>query len=245
MRLLKTHSHTSNGLAMEPGTREEKQLKETQTLQQGKSTMSTPCRVPPVWRGGGAEKALEPAAYHRCGGGGQKRLYGKPNTEKGTMARRTLVDMEGNTGANTREKSYQKPPAGHRHGGGLGEDTTNTRDERWRHLQLREEGKSLAKKRKRNKYNTHKKKHMTHRPVHSPVPRYARTGYPGRPPALGSGGRRRGEIEQRRKSDSPAPQIAAFYPNTGPTLSRGFGRTILFFGKNHSETGPRLSEHHE
>ena len=33
MPFLKTHSHTSNGLAMEPGTREEKQLKETQTLQ--------------------------------------------------------------------------------------------------------------------------------------------------------------------------------------------------------------------
>ena len=29
---------------------------------------------------GGAEKALEPAAYRRCGGGGQ--LYGKPTTEK-------------------------------------------------------------------------------------------------------------------------------------------------------------------
>ena len=55
MRLLKTHSHTSNGLAMEPGTREEKQLKETQTLQQGKSH-------PP-----------KPAAYRRCGEGGQKR----------------------------------------------------------------------------------------------------------------------------------------------------------------------------
>ena len=27
MRLLKTHSHTSNGLTLEPGTREEKQLK--------------------------------------------------------------------------------------------------------------------------------------------------------------------------------------------------------------------------
>ena len=27
MRLLKTHSHTSNGLAMEPETREEKQVK--------------------------------------------------------------------------------------------------------------------------------------------------------------------------------------------------------------------------
>ena len=29
MRLLKTHSHTSNRLAIEPGTREEKQLQET------------------------------------------------------------------------------------------------------------------------------------------------------------------------------------------------------------------------
>ena len=81
MRLLKTHSHTSNGLAMEPGTREEKQLNKTQTLHQGKSHPSKTCRVPPVWRGG-AEKALEPAAYRRCGGGGQERLHGKPTIEK-------------------------------------------------------------------------------------------------------------------------------------------------------------------
>ena len=54
------------------------------------------CRMPPVWRGG------------------QERLYGKPTTEKGTMARQALVDMEGNTGANTREKSCEKPRAGHR-----------------------------------------------------------------------------------------------------------------------------------
>ena len=81
MRLLKTHSHTSNLLAMEPGTREEKQLKGTQTLQQGESHPSKPCRVPPVWRGG-AEKALEPTACRRCGGGGQERLYGKLTTEK-------------------------------------------------------------------------------------------------------------------------------------------------------------------
>ena len=71
MRLLKTQSNTSNGLAMEPETREEKQLKETQIVQQGKSHPSKTCRVPPVWRGG-AEKALEPAAYRRCGGGGRK-----------------------------------------------------------------------------------------------------------------------------------------------------------------------------
>ena len=81
MRLLKTHSHTSNRLAMEPGTREEKQLKETQNLQQGKSHPSKTCRVPPLWRGG-AEKALEPAACRRCGGRGQERLYGKPTTGK-------------------------------------------------------------------------------------------------------------------------------------------------------------------
>ena len=91
MRILKTHSHTSNGLAMEPGTREENESKETQTVQQGKSHPSKTCRVPPVWRGGGAEKALEPAAYRRCGGGGrkgstanqsQKRYYGEASPRR-------------------------------------------------------------------------------------------------------------------------------------------------------------------
>ena len=71
MRLLKTCSHTPNGLAMEPGTREKKQLKETKTLQQGKRHPSKPCRLQPVWRVG-AEKALEAAACRQCGGGGMK-----------------------------------------------------------------------------------------------------------------------------------------------------------------------------
>ena len=82
MRLLKTRSHTSNGLAMAPGTREEKQLKKTQALQQGNQRPAAYRRC--GW--GGAERALEPAAYRRCGGGGrkgsttnqqQKRYYGK------------------------------------------------------------------------------------------------------------------------------------------------------------------------
>ena len=65
------------------------------------------------WCGaGGSEKALEPAAYRRCGRGGQERLYGKPTTKKGTVARRALVDMDGNTGANTREKSCKKNSRG-------------------------------------------------------------------------------------------------------------------------------------
>ena len=81
MRLLKTHSHISNRLAMEPGTREEKQLKETQTLQQGKTTHQKPavCR-----RCGGGEQKRLLNLLHTAGvaGGGQERLYGKPDTKK-------------------------------------------------------------------------------------------------------------------------------------------------------------------
>ena len=71
--LLKTCSHTSNGLAMERGTREEKQLKETDPTTRPKSPIenlpraagvagggrkgSRTCGIPPVWRGA-AGKAL-------------------------------------------------------------------------------------------------------------------------------------------------------------------------------------------
>ena len=76
------------------------------------------------------------------------------------MARRAVIDMEGNTGANTREKSCKKPTAGHRHGRGLDEETTNNRDGRWRHLQPREGGeKCSVEKAKWNKYNTQKIKY--------------------------------------------------------------------------------------
>ena len=73
---------------------------------------------------GGAEKALEPAACRRCGGGGrkgstanqpQKRYYGEASPRR----------YGGNTGASTREKSCEQPPAGHRQGGGLDEETTS------------------------------------------------------------------------------------------------------------------------
>ena len=101
MRLLKTRSHTSNGLAMEPGKREEKQLKkETQALYNKANHPSKTCRVPPVWRGGGGRKGYTANKP-------QKRHYGK----------QTFVERKGNTGANTREKSRQKPPADHWNGG--------------------------------------------------------------------------------------------------------------------------------
>ena len=67
IRLLKTRSHTSNGLAMEPGKREERQLKET--VQQGKPPIKTLSRAAGV-AGGGARKgstANKP----------QKKHYGK------------------------------------------------------------------------------------------------------------------------------------------------------------------------
>ena len=81
MRLLKTHSHTSNRLAMEPETREEKQLEEPQTLPRGKRHPLNPaaCRR---CGGGGGDKALEPATCRRCGGRGQERLYGESTTDK-------------------------------------------------------------------------------------------------------------------------------------------------------------------
>ena len=56
MRLLKTHSHTPNGLAMEPGTREESSWKKRRPYNKAKVTHQ------------------KPAACRRCGGGGQKRL---------------------------------------------------------------------------------------------------------------------------------------------------------------------------
>ena len=105
-------------LSIEPGTREEKQLEKTQTLQQGKSHPSRTCRVPPVWRGG-AEKALEPAACRRCGGGGQEMLYGKPTTDKVLWQGEPLSIWRGSQGRSHAEK----PPAGHRQGGGLEEET--------------------------------------------------------------------------------------------------------------------------
>ena len=72
MRLLKTYSHTSTRLAMEPRTREEKQLKETQILQQGKSHPSKTCRVPPVWRGGGQKRLSNLPHVAGVAGGGRK-----------------------------------------------------------------------------------------------------------------------------------------------------------------------------
>ena len=138
MRLLKTHSHTSNRLAMELGTREEKQLKEKQTLQQGKRHPSKTCRVSPVCRGGGVETTLEPAACRRCGGGGgQERLYGKPTTDK-VLWRGEPSSIWRGTQVLTQVRSHAKNlPRAIGKAGGLDEETTNTRDGRWQHLQPR------------------------------------------------------------------------------------------------------------
>ena len=59
------------------------------------------------------------------------------NRRYGTMARRAVAGMEGNTGANTTEKLCQPPPEGHRQGGGFVDETSNTCDGRWQHLQPR------------------------------------------------------------------------------------------------------------
>ena len=107
MRLLKTHPHNLTGLAIVPGTRDKTQLKETPTLQQGKSHPSKPCRIPLMWRGGRAEKAQESTAYRRCGGGEAGKALRQTNHSEATKARQALVDIEGNTGAIRTEESCQ------------------------------------------------------------------------------------------------------------------------------------------
>ena len=102
MRPLKTHSHTSNGLAMEPGKREEKQLKETQTLQQGKPPIKNLSRTAGV-AGGGDRKGSTARTTDTALWQGKPLSIGK---------------RKGNTGADTREKACQKPSADHWHGGG-------------------------------------------------------------------------------------------------------------------------------
>ena len=79
MRLLKTHSHTSNGLAMELRTREEKKLKETQTLQQGKVT----------------HQKTDANAGSAGGGGGQKNLYNLPQPKSRTVLPRFAFSGRG------------------------------------------------------------------------------------------------------------------------------------------------------
>ena len=103
MGLLKTHTHTSDGLEMGPGTRGVKQIKQIQTLQQGRSHPSKTCRVLLLWRRP-AEKALKSAAYRWYGGGGAVKALRQTNHGMGTMAKRARVHMDGNTGANTKMK---------------------------------------------------------------------------------------------------------------------------------------------
>ena len=119
-----------------------KAVEGAQTLQPGKPPIKNLPRTAGVAGGGGSEKALR-----------------QNNHRKGTMARRAFVDLKENTGANTREKSYQKLPTGHRHGGGLDEATINTRNGRRHHLQPREGGrKCLAENKVEQIQHTHKKR---------------------------------------------------------------------------------------
>ena len=87
MRRLKTHSHTSNRLAMEPGTRRRKAVeRNADPTTRQKSPIENLPRA--AGMAGGAEKALEPAAYHRCGGGGVEKALRQTNQREGTVARR-------------------------------------------------------------------------------------------------------------------------------------------------------------
>ena len=151
MRLLKTYSHTSTGLAMEPKHAKKHSLKKSRPYKKANATHQKRAACRRCGGGGGrkgSRTCREPAAYRRCGGRVAGKVLRQTNHRKGTsnIARRALVDREGNTGANTKKKSCHKSPAGHQHGGGLNEETTNTRDERWQHLQPRDGGDCFSRK---------------------------------------------------------------------------------------------------
>ena len=110
MQRLKTYPHTSNRLAMEPGTREEKQLKETKTLQQGKSDLSNTCPVSPVWRGGGQKRLYNLPHVAGEAGGGQERLYDKPTIDK-VLWRGEPSSIRKGTQALTRGRRHAKNPS--------------------------------------------------------------------------------------------------------------------------------------
>ena len=134
-RFRPTHTICASGYGTRNTRRKEVERNADPTTRQ-KSPIKNLCRVPPVWRGGGRKGSIT-CRISPVLRGGQERALRQIDHRKGTMTRRALVDMAENTGANTREKSCEKPPAGHRHGGGLDEETTNTRDGRWQHLQPR------------------------------------------------------------------------------------------------------------
>ena len=67
MRLLKTHPHTSNGLAMEPGKHVQKQLQETQTLQKGRLPIKILPRTAGVAGGGRKGSTANKLQKKHCG----------------------------------------------------------------------------------------------------------------------------------------------------------------------------------
>ena len=116
--------------------------------------------------------------------------------------------MKGSTGSNTREKSYQKPPAGHRHDGGLDEETTNNRNGRWHHLQPRERGGMLSRKKIEQKTTYKKNKKMTHTVPHITLYHVMREqGTLVAPRLWADKGAIRANLNKIPKGGSPAPQI--------------------------------------
>ena len=80
------------------------------------------------------------------------------------------------------------------------------------------EGEVFSRKNKLEQIqHTHKKK-MTHRPVHSPVPRYARTEYPGRPWLWAEKDASRDKLNNDGKNIGVLPELL---PGTEPRVRQG------------------------
>ena len=120
MRLLKTHFHTSSRLDMEPGTREDKQLKKTRKKRKPYNKAKVTHQNPAVCRrcgGGGAEKALDKLIGRELVA--LSSLPGTPPAQRSSPARYLRQTDAGVLSSGWRRRGYQLGDQGLDTGGSL------------------------------------------------------------------------------------------------------------------------------
>ena len=101
-------------------------------------------------------------------------------------------------------------------------------------------GKVFSRKNKLDQIQRTKKKKMTHRPVHSPVPRYTRTGYPGRHPGSGLRRASAGRNGTTTKKGQSCASNSGVSPELWPDNEQGIRQDEKKKnGKNRPTTRPR------
>ena len=129
MQLIKTHSQTSKRSRYEARNREEKKLKETQTLIRQTIHQNLP-RTAGV--AGGRDEKGTMAEQNTEKGVISKHHRRKPPAyrQRGRRGETNKGELKENKGAKTRGSHIKQTSTDHRHGGGQDEETSNVRQGR-------------------------------------------------------------------------------------------------------------------